>query len=106
MARSPAWQVRPACRGRSRRRWATSGFGDRVHQIALAFLVGGVTQSIVAVAFVFVAATIPNLILGPIAGTYVDRWNQRDVMIVSDLLRAAVVLLMPIAIVTNVCLVS
>ena len=77
-------------------------FGDRVHQIALAFLVGGVTNSIIAVAFVFVAATIPNLILGPIAGTYVDRWNQRDVMIVSDLLRAAVVLLMPIAAVANI----
>jgi hypothetical protein len=77
-------------------------FGDRVHQIALAFLVGGVTNSIVAVAFVFVAATIPNLLLGPIAGAYVDRWNQRDVMIVSDLLRAAVVLLMPIAAVTNI----
>ena len=77
-------------------------FGDRVHQIALAFLVGGVTNSVVAVAFVFVAATIPNLLLGPIAGTYVDRWNQRDVMIVSDLLRAAVVLLMPIAAVTNI----
>jgi hypothetical protein len=80
-------------------------FGDRVHQIALAFLVGGVTQSIIAVAFVFVAATLPNLLLAPIAGTFVDRWNQRDVMIVSDLLRAAVVLLMPIAIFTNVYLV-
>ena len=80
-------------------------FGDRVHQIALAFLVEGVTHSIFAVAFVFVAATIPNLLLAPIAGAYVDRWNQRDVMIVSDLLRAAVVLIMPIAAVTNVWLV-
>jgi MFS family permease len=80
-------------------------FGDRVHQIALAFLVGGVTGSILAVAFVFVAATLPNLLLAPVAGTYVDRWNQRDVMIVSDILRAAVVLLMPIAAVTNVYLV-
>ena len=80
-------------------------FGDRVHQIALAFLVGSVTNSIIAVAFVFVAATLPNLLLSPIAGAYVDRWNQRDVLIVSDLLRAAVVLLMPIAAVTNVYLV-
>ena len=77
-------------------------FGDRIHQIALAFLVARTTGSIVAVAFVFVAATIPNLILGPIAGAYVDRWNQRDVMIVSDLLRAAIVLIMPIAAITNV----
>jgi MFS family permease len=80
-------------------------FGDRIHQIALAFLVGGVTNSIVAVAFVFVAATVPNLLLSPIAGAYVDRWNQRDVMIVSDILRAALVLLMPIAAITNIYLV-
>ncbi len=80
-------------------------FGDRVHQLALTFLVAGVTQSPLAVAFVFVAATLPNLLLSPIAGTYVDRWNQRDVMIVSDLLRAAVVLAMPIAASVNVFLV-
>jgi MFS family permease len=80
-------------------------FGDWIHQIALAFLVGGVTNSVVAVAFVFVAATVPNLLLSPIAGAYVDRWNQRDVMIVSDLLRAALVLIMPIAAVTNIYLV-
>ena len=80
-------------------------FGDRIHQIALAFLVESVTHSILAVALVFVAATIPNLLLAPVAGAYVDRWNQRDVMIVSDLLRAAVVLVMPIAVVTSVWLV-
>jgi MFS family permease len=80
-------------------------FGDRVHQVALAFLVAGVTNSPVAVACVFVAATLPNLLLSPIAGTYVDRWDQRDVMIVSDLLRASFVLLIPIAAVTNIYLV-
>lgn len=80
-------------------------FGDRIHQLALTFLVAGITNSPLAVAFVFVAATLPNLLLSPIAGAYVDRWNQRDVMIVSDLLRAAVVLLMPIAASINVFLV-
>ncbi len=80
-------------------------FGDRVHQVALAFLVLGVTNSPLAMAMVFVAATLPNLLLSPIAGAYVDRWNQRDVMIVSDLLRAAAVLLIPIVAVTNVYLV-
>jgi len=80
-------------------------FGDRVHQVALAFLVAGVTNSPLAVAFVFFAATLPNVLLSPIAGTYVDRWDQRDVMIVSDLLRASFVLLIPIAAVTNIYLV-
>ncbi len=83
----------------------TSLFGDRIHQIALAFLVAAVTNSPVAVAFVFVFATLPNLFLSPIAGTYVDRWDQKDVMVVSDLLRAAVILLIPIAAVTNILLV-
>jgi DHA3 family macrolide efflux protein-like MFS transporter len=80
-------------------------FGDRVNQIALAFLVLSVTGSPVAVAFVFVAATLPNLFLSPIAGTYVDRWDQKDVMVVSDLLRAAIILIIPIAAVTNILLV-
>jgi MFS family permease len=82
-----------------------SMFGDRVHQIALAFLVLGVTNSLVAVAFVFVAASLPNLLLSPIAGAYVDRWNQRDVMIVSDLLRAAAVLIIPLAAIVNILLI-
>ena len=77
-------------------------FGDRVHQIALAFLVLGLTNSPVAVAFVFVAATLPNLLLSPIAGAYVDRWDAKEVMVVSDLLRAAIILLIPLAAVTNV----
>jgi MFS family permease len=57
------------------------------------------------VAFVFVAATLPNLLLSPVAGAYVDRWNQRDVMIVSDLLRAALVLVIPVVAATNIYLV-
>ena len=80
--------------------------GDRVHQVALAFLVLGATNfSPSAVAFVFLAATLPNLLLGPVAGTFVDRWNRRDVMVVSDLLRAAVVLLIPVAAEVNLVLV-
>jgi MFS transporter, DHA3 family, macrolide efflux protein len=79
-------------------------FGDRVNQIALAVIVLGVTGSPVAVGFVFLAAALPNLLLGPISGTLVDRWDQKQVMVVSDLLRAAVVLLVPIAVINNVVL--
>jgi DHA3 family macrolide efflux protein-like MFS transporter len=79
--------------------------GDRVHQVALAFLVLRATNSPFLVGLVFLVATIPNLLVGPIAGTLVDRWDHREVMIVSDLLRAGVVLLIPIAAVTNLALV-
>jgi DHA3 family macrolide efflux protein-like MFS transporter len=71
-------------------------FGDRLHQIALGVLVFGATGSPALTGFVFVAATLPNFFLGPIAGTFVDRWDQKTVMIVSDLLRAGLVLLLPI----------
>jgi DHA3 family macrolide efflux protein-like MFS transporter len=79
--------------------------GDRVHQVALAFLVLNSTNSPIAVGAVFLVATLPNLLFGPIAGTLVDRWDHREVMIVSDLLRAGVVLLIPIAAVVNLLLV-
>jgi MFS family permease len=73
-----------------------SVFGDRVHTIAISALVHALTNSVLATALVFVATVIPNLFLSPIAGVYVDRWESRQVMIVSDLLRAATVLLIPI----------
>ena len=80
-------------------------FGDRLNQIALAVIVLAYTGSAVAVGFVFLAAALPNLVLGPISGALVDRWDQKQVLIVSDLLRASVVLLIPVAVATNVVLV-
>jgi MFS family permease len=80
-------------------------FGDRVHQIAMLFLVSQATQSPFAVAAVFIAATIPNLLLSPVAGTFVDRWDHHDVLVVSDLLRASLVLVIPIAALTNLLLI-
>ena len=71
--------------------------GDRLNQIALAVLVLSITGSALDVGLTFLAATLPNLLFGPFAGTFVDRWNQKHVMVVSDLLRAGLVLLIPLA---------
>ncbi len=80
-------------------------FGDRIHQVALAAAVLVTTGSVLASALVFMAAFVPNLLFSPIAGTLVDRWDHKEVLIVSDLLRAATVLLIPLAVVVNVLLV-
>lgn len=80
-------------------------FGDRIHQVALAAAVFLVTGSALATALVFVAATLPNLFFSPIAGALVDRWDHKEVLVVSDLLRAATVLFIPMAAVTNIVLV-
>jgi MFS family permease len=37
--------------------------------------------------FLYVAFTIPAIILSPIAGVYVDRWSQKWVMVLSNLFR-------------------
>jgi MFS family permease len=80
-------------------------FGDRLHQIALGVMVYAITGSALQTGLVFLAATLPNLVLGPIAGTFVDRWDQRRVMIASDLIRAGLVLLIPFVVEISVWLV-
>lgn len=80
-------------------------FGDRLHQVALGVLVYGVTNSPLLTGLVFLAATVPNILLSPIAGTFVDRWEHKRVMIASDLIRAGLVLLLPLAAFVEILLV-
>ena len=79
-------------------------FGDRVNQLALAAFVYEVTDSAFALALTFLVATLPNLVFSPIAGTFVDRWDKKQVLVVSDILRAALVLLVPVAVLVDVWL--
>ncbi len=100
--------VRLALNGSFSALWAgqfISLLGDRLHQLALVAVVWIMTGSELASGMVFFAATLPNLLLGPIAGTLVDRWDRKEVLIVSDIVRAAVVLLIPLAAMANVLLV-
>jgi MFS family permease len=71
-----------------------SFFGDRIHQVALGFLVISLGTPL-DVGFVFAATAIPSIFLGPLAGALVDRWDRRTTMIVCDLARAGLVLLVP-----------
>jgi MFS family permease len=83
-----------------------SSLGDRVHQIALVFLVARATDSSpLALGLVFAAMTLPALVVGPLAGVLVDRWNRKHVMVASDLVRAGIVVLIPIAANLHVALV-
>lgn len=77
-------------------------FGDRLHQVALGVLVYALTNSPLATGLVFLAATLPNILLGPIAGTFVDRWEHKRVLVASDLIRAVLVVAIPFAAMANV----
>jgi MFS family permease len=75
-----------------------SSLGDRIHQVALVFLVARATDSSpLALGLVFAAMTVPSFLVGPVAGALVDRWDRKHVMVGSDLLRAAIVGVIPVA---------
>lgn len=65
-----------------------SNFGDTIHYIALVVLVFEMTGRGAAVAILVVAEIIPVLLLGPVAGVIIDRFNRKHVLIAADLLRA------------------
>jgi DHA3 family macrolide efflux protein-like MFS transporter len=76
-----------------------SNFGDRLNQMALIGLVYARTPgSTFELAKLLSFTIIPVFIIGPIAGTFVDRWNKKTTMIVSDLIRCVLVFLIPFAI--------
>jgi MFS family permease len=69
-----------------------SDFGDGLTNLSLLLLVNALTGSTAALALVAIALAVPHLTVGLLAGVYVDRWDRRRIMLVSDLLRAALVL--------------
>ncbi|MDD3296808.1 MAG: MFS transporter [Candidatus Omnitrophica bacterium] len=73
-----------------------SQFGDRLTQIALVGLVSQASMSSSSLAFTMSMAIIPVFIISPISGVYVDRWSKRKTMYVSDLIRCALVLMIPL----------
>ena len=81
-----------------------SFFGDRVHQVAIGVLVLQRATPL-DVGIVFAATAIPNVFLGPLAGALVDRWDRRSTMVACDLVRAGLVLLVPLLINVHIALV-
>jgi MFS family permease len=79
--------------------------GERIHTIALPFLVLQATNSAIEVGLTFAATAVPNVILGPLAGALVDRWSRRMTMIVCDILRAILLLAVPFVIEIHIGLV-
>lgn len=66
--------------------------GDWFNTIALYSIVLALTGSGRAVGLVLVARFLPTVFAGPLSGVIADRYSRRTIMIVSDLLRAVIVL--------------
>lgn len=63
---------------------AISLFGSQLVQFALIWWLTEKTGSATVLATASFIAFVPQVVLGPFAGTLVDRWNRRLVMIVAD----------------------
>lgn len=68
--------------------------GDWVLIAALPYFVYQATGSTVATAGMIAAELAPSVVLGSIAGVFVDRWDRKRVLVLGNLLQAAVVLLL------------
>ncbi len=69
-----------------------SNFGDGLLNLGLLILIEHLTGSTAALATMAVVMALPYVILGPLAGVYVDHWSRKRVMIVADLSRGILVL--------------
>ena len=74
-----------------------SQLGDRLDQMALiAFIYARSPGSAFEIAKMLTFTIIPVFLVGPLAGVYVDRWDRRRTMYICDLLRALLVLTIPL----------
>ena len=69
-----------------------SQMGDWFNTIALYTIILNLTGSGRAVGLLMVARFVPSFVFGPVSGVLADRFSRRSIMIVSDVLRALVVL--------------
>jgi len=69
-----------------------SQLGDWFNLIASAELITEITNTGIAISYLFLARFLPLFLFSPLAGVLADRYNRRTILIVSDLLRALTVL--------------
>jgi MFS family permease len=60
----------------------------------LILIVFKLTQSNTAVSLVVLSFTVPAIFFGSIAGVYVDRWNKKHVLIITNIIRALLLVIL------------
>ena len=72
--------------------FVVSQIGDWFNLIASANLITQLTDSGAAISYLFLARFLPLFIFSPLAGVLADRFSRRNLLILSDVARAATVL--------------
>jgi len=72
-----------------------STIGSALTSLAASIVVFRLTGSALSVGLMLIATSAPTLILGLIAGVFIDRYDRKRIMIIADIARAVVVVLIP-----------
>jgi DHA3 family macrolide efflux protein-like MFS transporter len=75
-----------------------SNIGTAISALALLFYAFDLTGSALAMAILTMMEVLPVVVFAGFVGVYVDLWNRKKIMIVSDIVRAIVILLIPLTI--------
>ena len=70
-----------------------SQIGDKLHMLALSFWVLKTTGSSAKMGAVLAASLIPSLVIGFFSGAFIDRYNRKNIIIGTDLLRGLILAL-------------
>jgi len=71
-----------------------SQIGDRIHTLAVIWVVYSWTKSGTALGVVLIAATLPSVLISPWAGAVSDRLNRKRIAIACDLARSVLVIVL------------
>ncbi|WP_034341737.1 MFS transporter [Deinococcus misasensis] len=73
-----------------------SSIGDGVQFIANSWLALQLTGSAAGVGWVLFFSSIPTVFLSPFMGVYVDRLNRKNIAVTMDIVRALIILMVPV----------
>ncbi len=79
-----------------------STMGSALTSLAASIYVFRLTHSAMSVGLMLMATAAPSLLVGLFAGVFVDRYDRRVIMVVSDGLRAVLIFLIPFLVPLNV----
>ena len=75
--------------------------GSSLTTFALGIWIYQETKSVSLLSWVVLAASLPGVMIAPLAGTIVDRWNRRTVMLLSDLVAGISTVLVAAMVITG-----
>jgi DHA3 family macrolide efflux protein-like MFS transporter len=76
--------------------------GSALTSLAASILIFRVTGSALSVGLMLMATAVPSLLVGLIAGVFVDRYDRKRIMMAADLSRAVLVFLIPLLVPVNI----